>query len=550
MPPLLFDKKVHILFIILFASVTWGGQYYFRGLWEPDEARYTYVAKEMRQTGHMLVPHRNGTFYAHKPPLMFWLINAATVMTHGHFNGIAGRMPTLLGVVLSLWALTRLASLWYDRETAWRAFFILSTSFLFWHKAGSGQIDMLLLGLELSAVYFLFSNDEVRSHRKIAAAFCMMGLAVLAKGPVGLIVPMGIYISANLFSGQIRKSVHRYYSWGLPLALLWPAGWLLSAKLWGAAPDAYFNELLFDQNIGRFQGCFGGHYKPFYYYLKYLVIDFLPWSLFIPGILLVLRKRPDLKTPSLKTAGWMAFVFVFFSLCGGKRNLYILSVYPAAALLTASVLPDMIKAPARLGKTVAYLLILVLLILSLASLIVPPYLPFPVSFSVFLPVSFTAFSGAVLLGRFYKKNGLDQKWFSIFIFIIGLLFFWCGTFVLPAFNAIKTPVALASAVKARLPENQKIFYYAMNGEIQSLYSDRLGSNFTTTEKLIEAMKLSGSGFLVMSNNNWQKLKPVMENWGAYHYFSMGHKTLVWLEYRFPEMGPAASFEKEDSLSVN
>ena len=61
-------------------------------------------------------------------------------------------------------------------------------------------------------------------------------------------------------------------------------------------------------------------------------------------------KNPELKQQSLKAAGWIAFVLVFFSLCGGKRNLYILSVYPAAALLTASVLPEMRSTPAWLGK--------------------------------------------------------------------------------------------------------------------------------------------------------------------------------------------------------
>ena len=34
------------------------------------------VAWEMWLRGDYLVPHLNGTAYSHKPPLLFWLINA------------------------------------------------------------------------------------------------------------------------------------------------------------------------------------------------------------------------------------------------------------------------------------------------------------------------------------------------------------------------------------------------------------------------------------------------------------------------------------------
>ena len=528
------NEKISIVFIILFACVSWGGQYYFRGLWEPDEARYTYVAKEMRQTSHLLVPHRNGEFYAHKPPLMFWMINAATFVTKGEFNGVSGRLPTLFGVILSLWAITRFGRLWYDRETAWRALFICSTSFLFWHKAGTGQIDMLLLGFELSAAYLLFENDEKPSPWKRATAFSLMGLAILAKGPVGLIVPIGIYVTGNLFSGQLMKTLHRYFLWGVPFALLWPIAWLLCAKWIGDAPDAYFNELLFDQNLGRFQGTFGGHNKPFYYYLKYLVIDFLPWTFFIPATVVLLKNRPGLSKQSLTLVGWIVFVVFFFSLCGGKRNLYILSVYPAAALLTASILPSMKDIPRKWQNTMVYPLLMLLLVLSVASLFTPHFLPFSVSVMVFIPGSILTFTGSVWLWYLFRKQGLTSNWFTIFILMISLLFFSTGTFVFQAFDPVKTPVALADAVRKNLPENQKILYYRMNGELQSLYSDRLGLRFSDLDKLVETMQRNSPGFVVTSKKCWDELQPIVGSWGEPHEFGIGDKSLVWLEYAIPE----------------
>ena len=40
-----------------------------------DETRYLSVAWEMQRDGSFIVPHLNGEIYAHKPPLLFWLIN-------------------------------------------------------------------------------------------------------------------------------------------------------------------------------------------------------------------------------------------------------------------------------------------------------------------------------------------------------------------------------------------------------------------------------------------------------------------------------------------
>ena len=527
------NKYLSVLLIIIFALAAWMPQYISRGLWEPDEPRYTYVAWEMAQHGNFFMPQRNGEFYAHKPPLMFWLIQAGTFFTGGEFNKISGRLPTLLGIILALWAFSGISTRWYDRNTTLWAVFILCTSFLFWHKAGTGQIDMLLLGLELCGLFFLFRNDDSPRILNSVAAFSFMGLAILAKGPVGLIVPCGIYLTSRAFSGEKKLILKKQWLWGIPLALTFPMVWLILAKMNGA-PDAYFKELLFDQNLGRVQGNFGGHYKPFYYYIKYLLIDFMPWTFFMPVTVMILSRKSDLKKQSLGLMGWILFVVLFFSLCGGKRNLYILSVYPAASLLLASALPAMSNVSNRWKKISVYPVIIILGLLGLG-VFIAIWLPTPIPMITTLGGAGLLLAGTVLLARLHFYIPMGKEWFRFFIVFLLILFFYVGTFIFPPLDVIKTPRQVSRQIETIIPENQPILYYKMNGEIISLYSHRQGKRLDTIQALLDEINTTGRGIMVFSVSHYTTLLPYISSYGEIKPFKLGGKDMAWQFYSVPPL---------------
>ena len=527
------NKPVSFLFILIFSGIIWGGQYTVRHLWEPDEARYTYVAREMNQSGSWLVPMRNGEAYAHKPPLMFWLIKAGTFLTGGEYNGVSGRFPTFLGVLLSLWVISRLCLMWFDPPTAWRTLFILSTSSLFWLKAGTGQIDMLLLGLEMTALYFLFTNEKSPSIWRLIASFCFMGLAVLAKGPVGLIVPVGIYIFASIFSGKSQNLKKRFWVWGIPLALIWPATWLLAAKLSGA-PQQYLNELLFAQNVGRLSGEFGGHNKPFYYYLQYLIADFMPWIFFVPVSILILKKDDNSLQKLKMLMGWILFVVVFFSLCSGKRNLYILSVYPAAAMMVGAAWPRFRFQPRKWTNASVYPVLFLMFLAALAGIVVPPLLPLfinpPVSGYVLLPAGLVMGAGLFFLIRRYRVSGPDQTWFNMFVAAFILAELSVSMIVFPAFNPMKTPRVLAKEARQYLRPAQKLLLFRTNGEIYALYSNRPGEKIDSIQALLAEMKRQGKGIVVFSKHDRQIIEDYVKTFGDIEEFEMGSKDVCFLKF--------------------
>jgi 4-amino-4-deoxy-L-arabinose transferase-like glycosyltransferase len=526
----LHSKHFPIIFIIVYAIVMWGGQHALRGLWEPDEARYAYVAREMAHSESWMVPVRNGEFYTHKPPLIFWLINAGSVFTGGKINGISARLPSLLGVILSLWVLFRLSCRWFDESTAWRAVFISSLSAQFWHSAGMGQIDMLLLGLEMMGLYLLFSNDDKPALWRQAGAFCFMGLAVLAKGPVGFIIPSGIYIAVTLFSGRRQNLKQWYWLWGPVLVMAFPAAWLAGAWLQGA-PAQYFDKLLFAQNIGRVMGEFGGHRRPVYYFLQYLVIDFMPWFFFIPMSVKILL---HVQRQKLKMLGaWIGFVVLFFSLCVSKRNLYILSVYPAMAMIVAAAWPHFLNQALKWTRATAYPLLGILLLLGGAMLVMPAVPGIPVPGYIFVPSGIALLGGGAMLTRLFIRGGLSRKWFRTFTATMIVFTLTVGMIVFPGFDEIKTPVRLAEAAQNHMPPSGKLLLYQMNGEILALYSQRFGREIRTPDDLEQAFQRTREGIAVFSQKDWEDLKDRFGRYGEAVPFRVGHKKLCYLKYASP-----------------
>jgi 4-amino-4-deoxy-L-arabinose transferase-like glycosyltransferase len=79
-----------------------------------------------------------------------------------------------------------------------------------------------------------------------------------------------------------------------------------------------------------------GHSHPFYYYFPTLLSGLLPWTPFvIAALIAALRSRTARRDPRIGfPLVWFAVVFVFYSVADAKRSVYLLGLYPAAALLT------------------------------------------------------------------------------------------------------------------------------------------------------------------------------------------------------------------------
>lgn len=318
---------------VLLALTLFGWNLWGYGLWAPDEPYFGEGAREMVREGRWLVPHVLGRVTTDKPPLFFWVI-AMLSLPSGRVTETTARLGSVLSSVGSL-----LLVAWLGRRSGGArgsalGVTILATSYLFWDKARTAQADALLCFFVLGAVaaFAAWRAGELGGRAAGLLFWGAAALAALTKGPVGLILPLGIALLTLAWDRRLRAWRSFAPVAGPALAGAIVLAWAVPAST-GAGGDYSVVEALRRHALER--ALYGMHHvQPFWYYAEVLPVQLLPWSPLLPGAALVAwRSRSDPWIRLLLVHA--AFVVVFFSLSVEKRDLYVLPAYPALALLIA-----------------------------------------------------------------------------------------------------------------------------------------------------------------------------------------------------------------------
>lgn len=303
-----------------------------RDMWYPDEPDIAEVCKAMFESGDWISPRRIGVIWVDYPPMIYW---TATMASHllGGMSEFSLRLPTALAGIALVLLTCAVVSRWVNRWAGFVAGLMLLTFTQFVYNAVSYRPDvqfslMVALGMFL---YAAGAGERQRWWLK-AAGFAFFGLAMLSKGPLGLLLP-GLVLT--LWHGARRE--WRQILVLVPLSLLALAVYLpwfvACAKAMGS--DNIFHEL-FAQNIERFYAAKRGHEKPMHYYAGKIWLDLAPWSPLLPFALWSIIRRKLWRDRHVQLAlWWLGAFFVFLSLAVTKRQLYLIPAYPAAAMIMA-----------------------------------------------------------------------------------------------------------------------------------------------------------------------------------------------------------------------
>ena len=309
-----------------------------RDLWAPDEPRYAQVAQEMLRDGHWWYPHVNSRPYPDKPPLYFWLAAAAGSL-QGRVSEAAARLPSALAQLLLVGLTFQLGRRLFGTTGATVAAAVLATTWLAAWMSRRACLDVLLTLCATAAIAaILKAGDAAREGRRgrlmawAAAAGVAVGLGFMTKGPVVLLavaaagLPLLVVRAAR--TGRPRGTVAIGLGAAALAAVLVLAGWLVPAhEIGGYDPLSVTREQVLDRATeGRH------HEQPPWYFLRSVPPDFLPWTLLaIPAVAWAWRRRAH--APEAMLLGWTFLPIAAHSIIVEKRNIYVLPIAPAVALL-------------------------------------------------------------------------------------------------------------------------------------------------------------------------------------------------------------------------
>jgi 4-amino-4-deoxy-L-arabinose transferase-like glycosyltransferase len=288
----------------------------------------------MLASGFSPLPTLGGEPFVEKPPLYPWAI-AASYALFGVSAG-AARIPAALfgiGTVLVAYFLGRRAG---GRTAGLASAIVLATTVKFAEISHASVNDIALTFFVACGHLSILAIRDRGRPLAFAAAGLAAGLAFLTKAWIGPILIAGPPVLAAALArewGFLRRAL-------LPLSLSVAAGVALLGLPWVLALERTagwgpVKVCLVDNLLGRAVGGPGtdvfGHARGPFYYLPAVPLAFLPWTLALPA---AVASRTRGRADRARFLALLALAGVLLlSIPSGKRDLYVLPLFPAAAVL-------------------------------------------------------------------------------------------------------------------------------------------------------------------------------------------------------------------------
>jgi len=390
-------------------------------LFDWDEINFAESSREMIATGNYFRVMIDYEPFWEKPPLFFWM--QVICMKIFGINEFAARLPNVICGVITLQVLYRTGKRYFDATFGflWALLYLISLLPFFYFK--SGIIDPFFnLFIFLSLLYIIRSTQVEFKKQKLQWAFvagCFNGLAVLTKGPVGLLL---IILTAVVFLIFTRKK--KLISFGA--IILFGIGCFIVSSVW-YLPELIINGTWFlkefiTYQIELFTQPVAGHEQGFYYHFLVVLLGCFPLSFVaLPGLL---NKIHPKGSNEFSMNRWMIIltwvVLILFTVVSTKIVHYSSMTYLPLSFIAANWLYAKIKSgkglPGWLKGIMLGMGILLGLIFTIA-----PYIFANIKQYLYLlkdPFAIAAFSQPI--------NWLGFEWvFGIIMLVIVIIQFIC-----------------------------------------------------------------------------------------------------------------------------
>ncbi len=327
--------------IAAFSFIPWLGRLH---LFDWDEINFAEAAREMLVTGDYRRVQIGFQPFAEKPPLFMW-VQALSMRIFG-VGEFAARLPNAIVGIITLVGIYLLGRRLVDRRFGLWWALAFGGSLLPNLYFRSGIIDPFFNLLIFAGIVALFEFEHQRQTHGLSPwallliAGISIGLAVMTKGPVGLLLPGLTWVVVWVVR---RKSmavpIAPMIVWAI-VAVIVAAPWYVMVAQQGASTHGFIGDFVARQ-LELLRTGVAGHTGPWYFHFIVLALGCFPASVFAVSALgRFVEDPPKVRDFRLWMISLLIVVLVVFSLVQTKIVHYSSLAYFPITFLAALALTD------------------------------------------------------------------------------------------------------------------------------------------------------------------------------------------------------------------
>jgi hypothetical protein len=456
---------------------------------EVDAAQYAAMSMEMLKTKSFLKLYDGGFPYLDKPPLLIWLSSFSFYLFG--ISDFTYRLPSFLGTILAVYSTYKLARQWYNKDIANWSALILASCQAFFLFNNDVKTDDLLTCWTIFSIWQLSSFTRNQKISSLIFGATGVALAMLSKGPIGLILPAAAIGTDLLLKRDWHKIFNIKWLIAVPIVLVILSPYLIGLfEQWGWHGIRFF---FWTQSFGRITG--ESEWKndstPLFFTHTFLW-SFLPWTicamyaLFLSGKELV-RSGFKLKdNEEGMTISGFVLIFIALSMSRYKLPHYIFILFPLAAIFTARWIYAIFEDNLFGSHILAVIQKLIYCLAGIAILFILLSVFMPVSWFLFAVITFMIICslGISLFGKSAFAGIIIPGVLSTAAVNIGLNF----GFYPPLLRYQASNVAGKFIDDHKIPEDQFYYYNEAGGHSLNYYSRRINKPLYSGELKDELKK--------------------------------------------------------------
>lgn len=345
---LTFTSRSFYLILGLTFIVTFVGL--FIPVMEVDASQYASMSLELLQSNSFLQLTDLGENYLDKPPLLFWF-SALSIKLLGN-SSLAFKLPSFVLAWISVYALYQWVLLYYEESIARYASAVYTCSVGFMIFTNDIRTDTLLISFVVLCIWqaSLWLKNQQFKHLIFASVFA--GFALLAKGPIGLMVPVLALLPHLAFKGELRKLFNAQLI-AVPFLILLVLSPMLIGlyEQWGIHGIRFY---FWEQSFGRITGeNVWENDASYFYFLHNIIWVVLPFTIFfLYGLIYAIRHWKN-QSEYMSFFG-LVLPFIALSFSHYKLPHYIYVLIPFCAIFIAQAIHHWLSNKNKEGDLALY----------------------------------------------------------------------------------------------------------------------------------------------------------------------------------------------------